>query len=205
MEGPGEGKSSLASPPSSFVVPQSTLARPMSWCVDLVCPSSQRSGCFTKSYGSYLKGTGSLLVMEDSPGGNAAEAEAGPAGPTTAERLMGGMSNTLDEMVRGGRTDGDGRGQGAGDTRPSKRAKPTAMTGAAGGSTSAAAGAAAPWYAKFGEGRIRYFMPEEIARLLEFPEGFAFPDELSLKKRYALVGNSLHVGTVARLLCVLLS
>ena len=62
-----------------------------------------------------------------------------------------------------------------------------------------------PWHVKFGEDRLRYFTPNEILKLLGFPTNFFFPSSVPLKKRYALLGNSLHVGTVARLLHILLS
>mmetsp|Transcript_22507 Transcript_22507/g.40421 ORF Transcript_22507/g.40421 Transcript_22507/m.40421 type:complete len:446 (-) Transcript_22507:39-1376(-) len=48
--------------------------------------------------------------------------------------------------------------------------------------------------------KLRYFMPHEIARLLGFPEDFAFHPESSLRQRYALLGNSLSVHNVALLL-----
>ena len=48
--------------------------------------------------------------------------------------------------------------------------------------------------------RPRYFTPREVARLHGFPETFAFPDAISQKKRYELLGNSLSVQVVAGLL-----
>ncbi len=47
---------------------------------------------------------------------------------------------------------------------------------------------------------VRRFAPEEIARLLYFPEGFRFPDRMSLRKRWHLVGNSLSVAVVRKIL-----
>jgi tRNA (cytosine38-C5)-methyltransferase len=61
------------------------------------------------------------------------------------------------------------------------------------------------WYEKFGDDRLRYFTTDEISRLLGFPSSHVFHESVPLKKRYALLGNSLHVGTVARLLHVLFS
>lgn len=46
----------------------------------------------------------------------------------------------------------------------------------------------------------RYFTPEEIVAMLGFPQPFRWPDSLSLRRRYALAGNSVHVPTVARLI-----
>jgi len=49
-------------------------------------------------------------------------------------------------------------------------------------------------------GGVRRFSPEEIVRLLHFPEGFRFPGELSLRQRWSLVGNSLSVAAVREVL-----
>ena len=51
----------------------------------------------------------------------------------------------------------------------------------------------------------RYFAPRELARLHGFPDAFAFPPEVSRKKQYELVGNSLSVQVVAALLRFLLA
>ncbi|KAI3454031.1 hypothetical protein Pfo_010694 [Paulownia fortunei] len=47
--------------------------------------------------------------------------------------------------------------------------------------------------------RLRYFTPREVANLHSFPEDFQFPQHVSLRQRYALLGNSLSVGVVAPL------
>ncbi|WP_306535824.1 DNA cytosine methyltransferase [Geobacter sp.] len=47
---------------------------------------------------------------------------------------------------------------------------------------------------------VRHFSPEEIARLMAFPEGFRFSDGIALRKRWHLVGNSLAVGAVREML-----
>ncbi len=49
-------------------------------------------------------------------------------------------------------------------------------------------------------GGVRRFSPEEIARLLHFPEGFRFPDRMTLRKKWHLVGNSLSVAVVQKVL-----
>lgn len=49
-------------------------------------------------------------------------------------------------------------------------------------------------------GGVRRFSPEEIARLLHFPEDFRFPDSLSVRQKWHLAGNSLSVVAVAELL-----
>jgi site-specific DNA-cytosine methylase len=49
-------------------------------------------------------------------------------------------------------------------------------------------------------GGVRRFAPEEIARLLHFPEGFRFPGRMTLRKKWHLVGNSLSVAAVRKVL-----
>ncbi|KAG8381901.1 hypothetical protein BUALT_Bualt05G0021000 [Buddleja alternifolia] len=46
---------------------------------------------------------------------------------------------------------------------------------------------------------LRYFTPREVANLHSFPEDFQFPQHVSLRQRYALLGNSLSIGVVAPL------
>ncbi|KAL5975266.1 C-5 cytosine-specific DNA methylase [Asimina triloba] len=47
---------------------------------------------------------------------------------------------------------------------------------------------------------LRYFTPREVANLHSFPEDFCFPKHITLRQRYALLGNSLSVAVVAPLL-----
>ena len=54
-------------------------------------------------------------------------------------------------------------------------------------------------YLRHGDG-ARYFTPTELARLLDFPATFHFPDELPLRKRWHLMGNSLSIVAVREVL-----
>ena len=50
---------------------------------------------------------------------------------------------------------------------------------------------------------LSYFMPSEIARLHSFPESFSFPQHVTLRQQYALLGNSvsaLVIGDLVRYL-----
>ncbi|KAK4547237.1 hypothetical protein RGQ29_032835 [Quercus rubra] len=47
---------------------------------------------------------------------------------------------------------------------------------------------------------LRFFTPREVANLHSFPEDFHFPQQISLRQRYALLGNSLSIAVVAPLL-----
>jgi len=53
--------------------------------------------------------------------------------------------------------------------------------------------------------KLRYFTPREIASLLGFPPEFRLPADLSAKQAYKLLGNSINVTVVSRLLCYLLT
>ncbi|CAN8252277.1 unnamed protein product [Cochlearia groenlandica] len=50
------------------------------------------------------------------------------------------------------------------------------------------------------EQRLRYFTPREVANFHSFPEDFEFPSQISLRQRYAMLGNSLSVAVVSPLL-----
>ena len=51
---------------------------------------------------------------------------------------------------------------------------------------------------------LRYFAPREIARLHSFPEAFSFPQHVTLRQQYALLGNSVSALVIADLLQYLL-
>eukprot|EP00873_Tetraselmis_striata_P012473 jgi/Tetstr1/432737/TSEL_022103.t1 len=88
---------------------------------------------------------------------------------------------------------------------------PPGDAGAAAGGVAVADGWAAGNYgeAVFGaslkELGLRYFTPREVANLHSFPPSFAFPPGITLRQRYALLGNSLSVAVVADLLTYLLA
>lgn len=51
--------------------------------------------------------------------------------------------------------------------------------------------------------QLRYFTPSEIAKLMSFPEKFTFPADTSNKQRYRLLGNSINVAVVGKLIEIL--
>ncbi|XP_048866479.1 tRNA (cytosine(38)-C(5))-methyltransferase [Brienomyrus brachyistius] len=126
-----------------YLLPPRTLLR-YALVLDIVQPTCRRSVCFTKGYGHYVEGTGSVLQsctdieVED------------------AFRSFGTLS--VQEKL----------GQ----------------------------------LAKL---KLRYFTPREIANLMGFPSYFDFPEQSSLKQRYRLLGNSLNVHIVARLIKLMVS
>nr|CAD7442017.1 unnamed protein product [Timema bartmani] len=52
---------------------------------------------------------------------------------------------------------------------------------------------------------LRYFTEREIARLMCFPEVFTFPQDVSRRQKYRLLGNSINVHVVALLILLLVS
>eukprot|EP00064_Thunnus_orientalis_P008249 superscaffoldBa00000971_g8272 len=53
--------------------------------------------------------------------------------------------------------------------------------------------------------KLRYFTPREVANLMGFPQSFSFPEQIHTKQQYRVLGNSLNVVVVARLLQLLVS
>ncbi|XP_001602026.3 tRNA (cytosine(38)-C(5))-methyltransferase [Nasonia vitripennis] len=51
--------------------------------------------------------------------------------------------------------------------------------------------------------KLRYFTPKEVSRLMCFPENFEFPNDLSNKQKYRLLGNSINVHVVSQLIYLL--
>ncbi|XP_059119589.1 tRNA (cytosine(38)-C(5))-methyltransferase [Peromyscus eremicus] len=110
--------------------------------LDIVKPTSRRSMCFTKGYGSYIEGTGSVLQ--------------------TAEDVQ--IENIFKSLN---------------DLPPEEKIAKLSML------------------------KLRYFTPREIANLQGFPPEFGFPEKITVKQRYRLLGNSLNVHVVAKLIRIL--
>jgi DNA (cytosine-5)-methyltransferase 1/tRNA (cytosine38-C5)-methyltransferase len=54
-------------------------------------------------------------------------------------------------------------------------------------------------YLTDGEG-VRRFSPEEVGRLLHFPDDYTFPSGLGRRRRWHYLGNSLSVAAVRQVL-----
>lgn len=50
---------------------------------------------------------------------------------------------------------------------------------------------------------LRFFTPTEVSRLMSFPTYFSFPDNLSNVQKYRLLGNSINVKVVSKLIKLL--
>lgn len=51
--------------------------------------------------------------------------------------------------------------------------------------------------------KLRYYTPAEVAKLMSFPDSFTFPAKATNKQRYRVLGNSINVAVVARLIEIL--
>ncbi|CRK96652.1 CLUMA_CG009922, isoform A [Clunio marinus] len=51
--------------------------------------------------------------------------------------------------------------------------------------------------------QLRFFTPLEVSRLMSFPPSFKFPDKVTEKQKYKLLGNSLNVAVVGELMKLL--
>uniref|UniRef100_A0A146M5P9 tRNA (cytosine(38)-C(5))-methyltransferase n=1 Tax=Lygus hesperus TaxID=30085 RepID=A0A146M5P9_LYGHE len=51
--------------------------------------------------------------------------------------------------------------------------------------------------------RLRFFTPKEVQRTLCFPDSFTYPPEITRKQKYRLLGNSINVEVVSRLIRIM--
>ncbi|XP_010965180.2 tRNA (cytosine(38)-C(5))-methyltransferase isoform X1 [Camelus bactrianus] len=126
---------------SSYFLPPKSLLR-YALLLDIVKPTSRRSMCFTKGYGRYVEGTGSVLQ-------------------TTEDVQIENVYKSLTSL--------------------SQEEKITKLLML----------------------KLRFFTPKEIANLHGFPPEFGFPEKITVKQRYRLLGNSLNVHIVAKLIKIL--
>ncbi|CAL8293178.1 unnamed protein product [Lota lota] len=131
---------------SQYLLPAKTLLR-YAFLMDIVTPACRRSVCFTKGYGHYVEGTGSVLM-------------------SCVEAEMHSVFKGLEELSSGQ------------DEEKLRRLRTL---------------------------RLRYFTPREIANLMGFPSSLAFPECISTKQRYRVLGNSLNVRVVAKLIQLMVS
>ncbi|XP_037594933.1 tRNA (cytosine(38)-C(5))-methyltransferase isoform X3 [Cebus imitator] len=126
---------------NQYLLPPKSLQR-YALLLDIVQPTCRRSMCFTKGYGSYIEGTGSVLQTAED---------------VQIENIYKSLANLSQEE---------------------KITKLLML-------------------------KLRYFTPKEIANLLGFPPEFGFPEKITVKQRYRLLGNSLNVHVVAKLIKIL--
>lgn len=127
-----------------YLIPKEQLQK-RAWILDIRCPKSDGSCCFTKAYGHYLEGTGSVYCPYSLEIVKARYEEA------TKKNIH---SNEALEILQ--------------------------------------------------ELKLRFFTPKEVARLMSFPESFSFPEHITDRQKYRLLGNSLNVYVVSKLINLLL-
>ncbi len=171
-------------------VPWPALRRSM-LAADFVHGGGTRANCFTKSYGRYAKGTGSLVLR--------------CAGDVDA--LFDAVRRAAPEALEPSRPrnadDGDDDDAPPPKTSDASDAWPPGSPPLRCVCLSQAC-IAIP-RADAHPCPNSYFTPSEVARLHGFPESFAFPAHVTRLQRYALLGNSLSVDAVAPLLAHLLA
>ncbi|XP_014248873.1 tRNA (cytosine(38)-C(5))-methyltransferase [Cimex lectularius] len=128
---------------NDYTLSLETLAKRV-WVIDIVNKTSKNSCCFTKSYGRFLEGTGSLYS------------------PLQANRIAEIRSSLRD---------------------CEKESFNKALSSL----------------------KLRYFTPTEVKRLMCFNKEYSFPDSVTLKQTYNLLGNSVNVKVVSELLKVLIN
>ncbi|XP_029003145.1 tRNA (cytosine(38)-C(5))-methyltransferase [Betta splendens] len=126
-----------------YLLPPKTLLR-YALILDIVQPMCRRSTCFTKGYGRYVEGTGSVLQC---------------CMQTELQDVFAGLDQCSEEEK----------------------------------------------LQRLSRLKLRYFTPREVANLMGFPQSFSFPEQLSNKQQYKVLGNSLNVVVVSKLLQMLVS
>ncbi|XP_063159630.1 tRNA (cytosine(38)-C(5))-methyltransferase isoform X2 [Candoia aspera] len=126
---------------SQYFLPLKSLLR-YALLLDIVKPTCRRSTCFTKGYGHYVEGTGSVLQMAE-------------------DIQLESVFKSFDDLSE------------------DEKLKNLSML------------------------QLRYFTPREIANLHGFPSEFGFPENITIKQCYRLLGNSLNVYVVAKLISFL--
>lgn len=125
------------------LIPKKVLGK-RAWGLDIRSPESSGSCCFTKAYGHYVEGTGSVFCSKSEDTVRERFTEAEKHGRSSAKAM-----EILEEL------------------------------------------------------KLRYFSDREVSRLMCFPEEFTFPNHITVKQRYRLLGNSINVHVVSRLIFLL--
>ncbi|XP_011690964.1 PREDICTED: tRNA (cytosine(38)-C(5))-methyltransferase [Wasmannia auropunctata] len=128
---------------SKYLVP-SKLLQKRAWVLDIRTSENNGSCCFTKGYGRYAEGTGSVYC------------------PFTDETIRLKYNEVANHE-----NDSDKQMQILSDLK------------------------------------LRFFSPREVCRLMCFPEDFQFPEHITDKQKYRLLGNSINIHVVGRLILLL--
>ena len=196
---------------SPFIVPDNILLR-FSTIMDIVSGDSQGSCCFTKAYGKYIEGTGSIFSPLDKTAVDIVFKEieslaSTPQKPTIDTSRTVESSSAASTLTRSTVT----------TTTPTATVTDAATTTTTTATQTTITDAVTAVPTTTGNMnctddtlsrklsllrslRLRYFSPSEISRLLCFPEEFKFPEEMTIRQKYQLLGNSVNVFTIAHLM-----
>ena len=164
----------------SLRIPKKILSSNTAWCFDIVTPLDCRSSCFTHSYGGFVRGTGSVLYTKNM------EIDKVKVGTEHTDENTNELSK---EKRKTKGIDIEGRFV---LVPPEERVFDT------------------NWAKDLDlEQNLRYFSGTEVGRLMGFPisqnpdqenrkESFSFPDSISLKQQWKLLGNSLNVRVASK-------
>ncbi|XP_017888112.1 tRNA (cytosine(38)-C(5))-methyltransferase [Ceratina calcarata] len=128
---------------TEYLIPKKLLEK-RAWLLDIRTSESDGSCCFTKAYGHYVEGAGSVYSPCSEEMVKETFLEASKYDKQSVE-----VSQVLEKL------------------------------------------------------QLRYFTPMEVSRLMCFPEEFMFPGHIIRKQKYRLLGNSINVHVVSRLIFLL--
>lgn len=211
-------------------VPADLLAKDAAWCFDIAAPARCRqepcaTACFTHSYGRFARGAGSVLFVpragldgEDDVGEGEDLAEAmvasqggealGPDARTTPEGRVFGHC-WRERLSRGGELRYFTPREVANilgfppSSSASGGASGSASGSASGTASGGASGSASGGVCRRGRACEGACVGAACAVEARLP-GFTIPDNLPAKRVWAALGNSIHVGTAAAVLCLAL-
>ena len=185
-----------------LIIDDDTLSKKSSWCFDIVHPDHYRTSCFTKSYSRYSKGTGSVLLVDEISHND--DSRNMVSDPRQAQIVC----KRKQTAVNGDESNDDSSLLGELSKTPEERSFRTDWVN----------------LLKNAKKSLRYFSSSELLSLFAFNEptehsattdalskldyahkqSFEFPMEISRRKQYELLGNSVNVCVVGHLLMKLL-
>ncbi|KAI9338154.1 S-adenosyl-L-methionine-dependent methyltransferase [Obelidium mucronatum] len=197
---------------------------------DILRPSHRRSCCFTKGYGKFARGTGSVLCMasddeileaakkygfeeggkEDNDGNDSIDSSCSltqlnweGVASEQVQRALKHLFSKYFELRKKWKPTAQEKGD---QEHLTASGKPKKLSAKRKREIDMERGSwpdqleACPLAAL----KLRYFSVKEVARLQGFPEWFAFPDTVTQEQGWKLLGNSINVFIVERLLSYLL-
>ena len=205
---------------SELVISDEILNKNSSWCFDIVHPDAYVTSCFTKSYSRYSKGTGSILLI------NAPTDRTDLNTNTGIEIGQDGEDQNNCDSKRKQRVmgieddddnDDDGSSNGNGDDFLSSSLFFQELSKSPGQRSFST-----DWVQRLKEMNksLRYFSPNELLTFFTFnapmdrttttealskleyatAQSFHFPEGISQRKQYELIGNSVNVCVIAHVL-----